>query len=115
MTTYSEYSKLIQDIAVQFGRRLIITNLVARFSFLNWTPCLFIAGLIIDAVLKRFVYVVDTKVFFMYTDLRVTEQGRIFIQSARDNQRIQQIGTPEEREISEKLLISNFDKLVKLC
>jgi hypothetical protein len=57
---------------------------------------------------------VDTKVFFMYTDLRVTEQGRIFIQSAQENQRVQQIGTPEERRLAENNLIASFDKLVKL-
>lgn len=88
--------------------------LISAFPFLGMPAVKQLMDLVLGDIIGRVVKDADMGVFYAYTDLRVSAQGRDFIKAAEEHQRILKGGTDAEKQKSEDELFLKFRSLARL-
>lgn len=112
--TQDQYVQMLKDFLLKNAVKSAFEFIVSKAAWLGWGPLGPIVKLILEKVLVVFLNHTELATFMLYTDFRVSRQGREFSEAAMNNWEVQKNGTAEEKEKAEKLLIDSFRKFVKL-
>lgn len=112
--TRQEYIELIKNTAKKSILDSTLKILVGRFSFLAFGPANVLTVLILKKIIAIIVEETEMRLFFLYTDFRVSEQGRLFIERARSYEEIKKTGSEDQKKLAEIELINAFRDLAKL-
>jgi hypothetical protein len=108
----------VQLIKNQFtsisGRVLKAAILTTPLSFLETPPLSFITNKIIDWATGVLAKDGEIGAFFLYTNFNVNQQGADFMKAVIENQRMQQMGSEDDKKISEQKLKDAFARLIVL-
>ena len=111
---YEKYSQIVRDAAYTVIKTALITKAVSLFPFLakfhkalDW-----LAGKVAKVIVDE----TDMRVFFLYTDFRVSRQASTFLTASEIHHQLQQDpnATSEEKQRAEDNLIRNFRAFAKL-
>ena len=109
-----EYIEVLKSAALSSGKKFVIDYVSKKIPFL-FIPILNpITSLVIEKVVEVLIMETEFAIFFKYTDMRVSEQGKVFSKMAENNYKAQMYGTNKEKEIAEKLLVDSCRSLFRL-
>jgi hypothetical protein len=108
--TRDEYVDLIAKTFKELGHRLLMEKLVAKLPLLRLPFFNPLTSLLVNYVLGELIADVEMRMFFLYTDFRVSKQGRAFVEAALKNQNAK----PEQKADAEKAVIDAFRTFVRL-
>lgn len=95
--------------------KLLLTQLPAKMTTGFFGALLNpIFGFLVGKILEIAIRETEIGLFFLYIDLRVSQQGRAFEETMRANLDAQKSGDPAKIEKAEKELINAFKAFVKL-
>lgn len=103
--TRTEYIEVLKSAFLTAGKNAVMKYLVSRFSFFSLKIINPITAMIVEKLIMILIENAEMGIFFLYTDFRVSEQGKDFEKVAMENSITQRIGTPEQKRISEEKLI----------
>lgn len=103
----SEYLEIIESVASKTIQKTLISIITKRFAFFAWGPAASLLSLVIEKIVALIIKETEMRVFFIHTDLRVSAQGKAFIDKANAYQR-------DKNEVNEKALIDSFREFARL-
>lgn len=109
-----EYVDAIKTQLINRSIKSAYSYLISKIAFLAWGPLAPLIKLVLERILKIFIYKTELAMFFKFVDLRTSEQGRAFSEALINNHKVQEHGSEEEKKIAEENLKNTFDNLVKL-
>lgn len=113
--THEEAVQLIKGQFTSISGRVLKTALLSTpFAFLETPPLSLITNKIIDWALGVLAKDAETGAFFVYTNFNVNQQGAEFMKAVIENQKMQQLGSEDEKKIAEEKLKDAFSKLIVL-
>jgi hypothetical protein len=108
-----EYADLIKNAALSAGKKLVVNYIVQKIPFFGLTFVNPILGFFVGQVLEIAIMKTEIGAFFLFIDMRTSQQGRDFQSAALNNFQVQKTGTPEEKKNAEMALIDSFRALAK--
>ncbi len=81
--------------------------------FLEIPPLDKITTLLLKTFYKKLADKIELVAFFEYIDLRVSRQGKEYVQAKREGYEIELNGTDEQKKAAEKKIIDTFRAFVK--
>lgn len=112
--TRDDYVNGIKSAFVTLGNRAAMTFLTAQFPILLNPILNKIVSYFVNMLIESLVNEAEMQAFFIYIDVRTSEQGREFGDAALANAKAQKSGTSKEKADAEKILIDRFRALAKL-
>lgn len=109
-----EYVSAIKLAFITLGNRVAYGYLVAQFPFLAWVGFRQVIQAIVTGILESIADDADMRAFFLYIDVRTSQQGREFEAAAIANRRAQESGTDEEKIRAEEELWVKFIPFARL-
>ena len=103
--TRDDYVDLIKAAFKDLGYRVVMKRLVAEVPFFGWGLVNPIIGHLVSYILEYLISSAEMFFFFKYTDLRVSRQGKEFLEAALRHQEAK-TKSKEERERAEKDFIN---------
>lgn len=112
--TRDDYVEGIKSAFTTLGNRVAMTFLTTQFPILLNPILNKIVAYFVNLVIESMVNHAEMQAFFIYIDLRTSEQGRDFGEAAIKNAKAQKSGSQKEKDAAEKDLINKFRALAKL-
>lgn len=112
--THDQYVEMLKDFLRKKAVDSAFNFIVSKVAFFAWGPLGPILNFVLGKVLNVFLDHTELAVFMLYTDFRVSRQGRAFSEAAMKNYEVQKNGTEEEKKIAEENLKNAFRDFVKL-
>ncbi len=108
-----QYADLIKQAALSMGKKFVFNFVVSKIPILGNVVFGPVVGWVIGKVLEIAILKTEMGLFFIYIDLRTSQQGRDFQDAAFKNA-LAQKGTNEKlKKEYEKNLIDSFRAFVK--
>lgn len=112
--TRDEYVNSLKHAFVTIGSKAFMGYLVSQFPILLNPIAYELMNHFIVQGFDKLADETEMAVFFIYTDVRVNQQGNDFIKAAYQNQLVQKTGTPEEKQNAENNLFDAFAAFASL-
>ena len=112
--TNQEYVDMLKSSLLTSLKKIVMELIVKKLPFLGnffFNP---FVSLIVGKILTMAIESAEMGAFFLYTDMRVTQQGRAYEAAAVANKIAQQSGTPAQKKLAEENLIKCLRDLVRL-
>lgn len=104
-----EYQRLIVSSFKELGRKFAMEKLLAKFPFFALPVVNPIFSWLVGQVVSAIVDAVEMQAFFLYTDFRVSRQGRVFLEALKRHDSL----SGKERSDAEAEVISAFRDLAR--
>jgi len=111
--TNQELADSLKSAALAIGEKAVVAALLAEFPFLANPICEELLKLLVDKILETAINATEMGAFFLYIDVRTSQQGRAFADAAIKNHVAQMSGTDEEKANAEAELKNKFDNFVR--
>lgn len=113
MITKDKYVAVSKWAATGLATQSAVGMIIAAVPFLGLPPFKQILSALIGRFVGSLVNLTEFGAFFVYTDFRVTRQGREFWDAAVKGYALQQTGTPKEKADAKADLHAKFSTLVR--
>ncbi len=104
----SDYTQIIKKAFINFGIVEVSKYVAKQIPWLFLPIFSPITNLIISKIVFILVEKTEVGLFFLYTDMRVDQQGRNFSDAVMNNHRLQLEGTEDEKKQAEHELMVSF-------
>lgn len=111
---HSEYVEIVKSLGKDALKKALLSGAVKQLPFLALGPANILAVKFAEWLASLAAEEAEMRIFFEYVDFRTNEQAKDFEAAMIKNHTIQQIGTDEEKKISEAELLDALNKLVTL-
>lgn len=102
------YLESVKSAAEKTVADTVIKLVLARVPFLAVGILNPITAFLIKKLVSLIIRETEMGTFFLYTDFRVSEEGKRFIEDANKYEQIKKTGTKDEIENQEAVVISSF-------
>lgn len=108
MLNRDDYVNSIKSAFVTLGNKVVLGFLFAELPFLAVPVVRQITEYFINAILTKLVNHAEMQAFFLYIDVRTSQQGEEFEEAAYKNYLVQQNGTTAQKAAAEEELFEKF-------
>ena len=110
---FDAYVDLLKSTSIRLGKEAVLKYLLTKYSFMALPIVSTITSFAVGKILEVALTKTEMGAFFLYIDLRTSEQGREYLEAAIKNRDVQLNGTEEEKACAEKILMDKFRSLAK--
>lgn len=109
----SDMVRIAKDYYVESHKMVLTAWLVSMVPFLATPPWSKALDIILEKILRKVADLLDKIAYFAYTDLRVTAQGKRYVNAKMNGYAIELNGTPEEKKRAEDEIKEAFKDFAK--
>jgi hypothetical protein len=110
---YKQSADALKTAAKNIGSSAVIAYLVTVAPWVRLPVIYQIFAWFIKYIVGVAIDKTELGAFFLFIDMRTSQQGQAFADAALKNHEAQQSGTKEEKQVAEANLINKFRDLVK--